>query len=177
MTALWILSPIAILISAGGSWYFASQAIESSKTIANRRATFDYITRLSWDKDYIAAKNTFLEIKAGSKKIRAVAEEYEAAKNGVGTKPTPKKLQEIIESHSAVKNILNEYEAMAIAVKKEVLDEEMMKRNIRQQFVAHVEACKDFIEYTRGQSGMKKPETLWCEIQALAKEWAKEDEI
>ena len=68
-----LLSPAAILISALGAWCFAVASIRNAREIANKKSTFDYLTKLSWDRDYIKAKNTFLEIRYGSKKLRTVS--------------------------------------------------------------------------------------------------------
>ena len=164
-----ILSPTAILVSACGAWWFACKAINSNRDVAKKKATFDYLTKLSWDDDYITAKNRFLELKAGPKKLRAVAEDYEAMKSDSSNID---KLSEIIIDHSSIKNILNEYEAMAIAVKSGALDEEMIRENIRQQFISHIESCSEFIRYSRNNSGFAEPEKIWCEVQLLSKKWA-----
>jgi hypothetical protein len=78
---------------------------------------------------------------------------------------------ETIKNHSAIKNILNEYEALAIAVKSGALDEEMIRANIHQQFIDHIDACKEFIDHTRKNIGLAKPDRVWCEVQALAEKW------
>lgn len=173
--ALELLSPGAILISAAGAWWFANASISNARDISRKKRTFDYLSKLSWDRDYIEAKNKFLAIKIGPKKLRAVAEEYERLKtNGSATvgADTPAHVMETINEHSAIKNILNEYEALAVAIRLDALDESMMKSNIQQQFVEHVDACKEFIEYTRKNShNFAKPDRIWCELQALAENW------
>lgn len=167
----YLLGPVAILISAVGAWWFAHKAIETNRQIAKKKSTFDYMTKLSWDQDYIEAKNRFLAINAGTKKLRAIAEEYEATKRANNL--DEQEIKKIILDHSSIKNILNEYEAMAIAIKVDALDGEMIRANIQQQFISHIDACSEFINYTRSQSGFSKPEKVWCEVQALADEWRK----
>jgi hypothetical protein len=76
-----LLSPGAILISAFGAWWFANKSIQNARDVARKKSTFDYLSKLSWDRDYIRAKNKFFEIKLGAKKLRAVSEEYEKLKN------------------------------------------------------------------------------------------------
>lgn len=172
--ALELLSPAAILVSAAGAWWFANASIKNARDISRKKSTFDYLSKLSWDRDYIEAKNKFLAIKIGPKKLRAVAEEYERLKNNGATAPsadTPAHVMEAISEHSAIKNILNEYEALAVAIRTQALDEEMMKANIQQQFVEHVDACKEFIEHTRKNNNFKRPERIWCELQELAEKW------
>lgn len=165
-----LLSPGAILVSALGAWKFASMSIESSERTARCKSTFDYISKLSWDKDYIEAKKRFLDIKVGTKKLRAVSEEYENLKLA-GAMVDEQEKTKIINDHSAIKNILNEYEALAIAIRSKALDEQMMKDNIQQQFVDHIDACKEFIEHTRKQKDVPRPEKIWCEAQRLAEAW------
>lgn len=170
------LSPGAILISALGAWCFAGAAIKNARDIANKKSTFDYLSKLSWDRDYIEAKNKFLEIRVGPKKLRAVSEEYHRLKSQ-GQIPNGAEhtrddaVHELIEEYSAIKNILNEYEALAIAVRSGALDEAMVKSNIRQQFIDHIESCKEFITHTRNNSGVPDPSRIWCEIQDLVEKW------
>jgi hypothetical protein len=169
-----LLAPVAIMVSALGAWYFAHKAIQNAQDISRKKNTFDYMSKLSWDRDYIQAKNTFLEIKIGPKKLRAVSEEYERLKsNGHGHNAPEgnETARKTIEEHAAIKNILNEYEALAIAIKSFTLDEQIVRENIQQQFVDHVDACKDFIEHTRRNSGFRRPERIWCEVQLLAEKW------
>jgi len=161
-------------VSAAGAWWFANKSILNARDISRKKSTFDYISKLSWDRDYIEAKNKFLAIKIGPKKLRAVAEEYERLKNNGTATPgagVAEDVAEAIREHSAIKNILNEYEALAVAIRNGALDEDMMKENMQQQFVDHVDACKDFIEHTRKNSHFKKPERIWKEAQALAEKW------
>jgi len=99
-----------------------------------------------------------------------VAEEYEATKSPNGVQPDV--LHRIIQDHAAIKNVLNEYEAMAIAIKTGALDEGMMRETIRQQFISHINACSEFIDYTRNKGGFKEPEKIWYEVQQLSKSWA-----
>lgn len=168
------LAPAAVLVSALGAWYFAHKAIQNAQDISRKKNTFDYMSKLSWDRDYIQAKNTFLEIKIGPKKLRAVAEDYERLKSNGHAHNAPEGdevARKTIEEHAAIKNILNEYEALAIAIKSSTLDEQIVKANIQQQFVDHVDACKDFIEHTRRHSGFKRPERIWHEVQLLAEKW------
>lgn len=175
-----LLSPAAILISALGAWCFAAASIRSAREIAIKKSTFDYLSKLSWDRDYIQAKNKFLEIRLGPKKIRSVSEDYHRLKaqgqlhNGNDNShddATREMIGRVVEEHSAIKNILNEYEALAIAVRSGALDEDMIKSNIRQQFIDHVESCKEFIVHTRANAGLAHPDRLWCEVQDLAEKW------
>ena len=171
------LGPAAILISAFGAWWFAAASIKNARDIANKKSTFDYLSKLSWDRDYIRAKNTFLEIRYSYKKLSAISEEYHRLKNN-GQLPNGEQVngdnsavQKIIEQHSSIKNILNEYEALAIAVRSGALDEDMVKSNIRQQFIDHVESCREFIIHTRNNAGVADPHKIWCEAQALVEKW------
>lgn len=171
-----IMSPIAILISAGGAWWFANKAIKNAADVARKKSTFDYLSKLSWDRDYIEAKSLFMRLKLGPKKLRAVAEEYERLKNNgtttISADPADP-VNETIREHTAIKSILNEYEALAIAIDKGALDADMMKANIQQQFVDHVDACKEFIEHSRKVKNFPRPNKIWCELQKLAEEWRK----
>lgn len=162
-------SPAAILISAFGAWWFASKAIAANKETTRKKATFDYLTHIGWDADYIQAKKTFLALHKGPKRLSAYSEEYAAAKTNLSL--SDEERNEIISNYSAISNLLNEYENMAIAIKMNALDEGMMKLAIRQQIIRHIEASRDFIKHTRNNSSFDDPSKIWCEIEALAKSW------
>lgn len=170
-----LLSPLAILVSAIGAWLFAFMSIRGSAATSRRKSTFDYLSKLSWDKDYLDAQKTFVKVKVGPTKIRQVAHDYEELKkknNANGGVDLSEADQETISNYTAIKNILNEYEAIAVAIKAKALDEKMVRNNIRQTFVDHVDACREFIEETRGFSRFKEPQRIWMELQKLAKKWS-----
>ncbi len=171
------LGPLAILLSAFGAWIFAYFSIRTNSKMARQKSTFDYLSKISWDQDYIEAKKIFISAKVGPKKLTQVARDYEALKvrNGHELSDSEK---ETIKVHSAIKNILNEYEALAIAIRSGALDEKMVRENIKQQYLDHVRACSEFIDYTRQQivnqgAAYKNPESIWRELQTLQKKWEK----
>ncbi|MEP5758519.1 MAG: DUF4760 domain-containing protein [Litoreibacter sp.] len=168
------LSPAAILISAGGAWWFASKSIKSSAEISRKKSTFDYLSKLSWDKDYIEAKNLFLELKIDPSNLDSVASKYELLKKSGRNVKNSNNNKSLIAEHAAIKNILNEYEALAVAVRTDALDEQMVKDNIRQQFIDHIECCSKFIEITRVHSKAPDSTKVWCEVQALSSKWKSE---
>lgn len=164
-----LLGPSAILVSALGSWILIFLQMRNNRDIAKKRATFDYLSRLSWDNDFLEQRKKFLGIRASDKKMASVATTYEQLKSSDEGKE--EEFSEALTNHTAVKTILNEYEAIAVGIFTKTLDEEMVRRNFRQQIIDAVTACDEFIAITRKNSTAKEPSKIYCECQNLVKKW------
>ena len=141
----------------------------ANREIAKKRATFDYLTRLSWDHDYLAKKEIFLELRAGDKKMATVAQEYERLKKTGDDEDNS--FRDALKNHSAVRTILNEYEAIAVGIFTNTLSEEIVARNHRQAIMDAVQSCEEFIEVTRKNATVKDPSKIYCECQKLVENW------
>lgn len=69
-------SPMAILLSSVIAFCIAFYTVRQNRAISRRLATFEYLSRLKWDKDFIICRETYLRYKAGYTKLRAIAEKY-----------------------------------------------------------------------------------------------------
>ncbi len=167
-----LLGPLAILCSAAISLLLARQAINANRAIAQKRATFDYMSHLRWDKDFIDASQTYLECRRGSTRMAHLAEEYEKIDPNNGDLTSEQ--QEIMKKHGHIKRLLNEYEAIAVGINTQALCEEVVVRNYKQAIVSTVDECNDFIEKTReyaGKKGYSKPDKIYKEIQDKVAAW------
>lgn len=166
------LGPLAILVSAFASWILANRAIKANRDISQKRATFDYMSHLRWDKDFIEATRTYLECRRGSTRMAHIAEEYEKIDPNNG-ELTPEQ-QNLLRKHDHIKRLLNEYEAIAVGINSGALSEEVVVRNYKQAIISTVDECKDFIEKTRehaGKKGYSNPECIYIEIQEKVESW------
>lgn len=177
------LSPLAILSSAAATLYVASRTIKSNResvyrTIENnalvsrQRATFEYLSKMQWDKDFIEMKKTYLKLKNSDKKISSVAEKYEELQRT--GKAHLKSNEKHIDDHNAIRLILNTYEAIAVAIDTGTLDEEMVKRSHQSNIVDTIEHCETFIKVTREKARVPYPDRIYKECQTLVERWKAE---
>jgi hypothetical protein len=169
-----LLSPLAILISAIGSWMLAWKAIASNRDTAQKKSTFDYLSRLRWDKDFIEAQRTYITCRNADKKLSRLAEEYEAL---VNLPDLSDEQREIIRQHDCIKRLLNEYEAIAVGISTGSLSEEVVRREIRQTIIATVRDLERFVEVTRKNAsakGYRNTDALYREYTDLVRRWSPE---
>lgn len=173
------LGPLAIVI--GGC--VAIWSILSNRAIARKNATFRYFFELQWDKDYIDHKTRFLDLKRrkarGKFKFDSLATEYEdMMDNGKNSLKSDDEVKSLMDNHASVKILLNEYEAMAVAIKAGALDEQMIRDNREQTIISDYKICEPFIQVTQVRAGedksFSKPEKIYCEIKALVEKWKSE---
>ncbi len=176
------LSPLAIIFSACVAGCLAILTIQENKKIQKRRVTIEYTSRLSWDKEYTDKRKKFLEIKATRIDFSKIAEDYHALpdkKHNAEKNKLSAKEQTIINNHNVINEILNEYEAMAIAIKMDVYDEDIIKLDMKQAVLSDLRTCGTFIRTTRMARGVKNeypnPEAIYKECCDLYKEWSGKD--
>jgi hypothetical protein len=152
--------------------------IREIKAMQTKRATVDYISSLSWDNDYIVARQKFLNLKNRHVKFEKIATDYEKFKaRPVGSKNqklTAAQLK-LSEEHSSIMVMLNEYESMAVAVNNGVYNTKILQDNMKQRVLTDLRACGPFIRVTREESskdGYDDPEALYKECCGLYKEWS-----
>ena len=125
--------------------------------IAKRRATLDTILRQQSDTVLLEQGKIFTALR-NSDNIAQYA------------------LPENASSPSALSIMaaLNLSELIAIGISEKIIDERIYKRYHRTEYVHDWIGCKPFVEELRRQSGNP---TYYCEIEALATKWAKDDEL
>jgi hypothetical protein len=165
-----LLSPLAILISGVIAWTIANKTIKANRIISKKRATFEYVSDLQWDDDYIDFLRKYVKLKAGKMKIRLVAEEYHQLRRN--EKRDDDEFNKVIEQHSAIVGLLNAYETIAVGIFTDTLDEEIIRRNMRQTIIDVVDTCSEFISVTRKQiDNAEDPKKIYDECERLAKKW------
>lgn len=141
----------AIIISAVGVAFI----IWTNRLIARQRAMLDLIVKEQTDGDMIEARKRFVALKQ-----KGNIGEYAKQENLAG------------QEASDVRFILNMYEAVAIGIKKKAYDKTIYKDWCRTTAVKDWIACKEFVAKYQQDYSPK----IYAEFEALAKEWATNDE-
>lgn len=178
------LAPFAIVISAIGSWIFAFMAIQNNKSLAEkrskfdremiqRRETFDYMSKLRWDNDFIEASRAYIECTRQKIDFATLVDDYEKlGPNDSGLSDDDKSL---IAKHSYIRRLLNEFEAIAVGIRTQALSEDVVKQSFGQAITSIVNRCEPFIIQTRahaGQQGYTDTSNIYKECQAMVAAWS-----
>lgn len=155
-----ILPPIAVLISALtamlGGFLFASFSIEAQTRNAKVKAAYDSIAKKQWDKDYIAARETYLTIqRKGLDPSNFVL-------------PDDHEFAEAKAYCEALRNIMNDYELTAIAIQQNVIDEEFVKQWHRSTMIRDFKILSPYIYAVRTKAGSDQ---IYREFEILIHRW------
>lgn len=152
--AIWIGPSIqagAILVSAIGVAFM----IGTNRAIARQRAVLDLIVKEQTDGDMIEARKRFVALKQ---------------KGNIGEFAKQQNLA--TEEAADIRFILNMYEVVAIGIKKKAYDKKIYEDWCRTTAVKDWIACKEFVARYQQDHSPK----IYAEFEALAKEWATNDE-
>lgn len=154
---VWLV-PIAILLSACIGAFVAVHAIGTQQKIARKRATLDLLSRKEWDNDFVDAKRRFNRLRDSGEDI------------GVFATAARKQLEDA--NFDMIRNILNDYELIAVGIAGEILDEDLYKLWFRSALVKDYEKSRGFIVNIRKLENV--PE-YYSEFEVLAKRWGAKD--
>ena len=155
-----ILNDIALLIQAvflPVSILVVIATLFWQQRIAKRRATLDIILAQQSNALLLEPRRKFVALRATDN-----ITQYALPENADS--------DEIL----SIMSILNFSELIAIGIAEKTVDERIYKRYYRTEYVHDWIGCKPFVEELRRQG--ENP-TYYCEIETLAKKWAKEDEL
>lgn len=164
--SLW--TPLVVLTTAGVAILTAivgnTLSSEMNMNVQKVKTTFDMIHKNQWDNDHIKARDLF---------VKAVAK---AEKEG-GT-PLAHYIDvddddyaEIREISSALRNILNEHELTAVAIRENVLSENFYKLWFRSSYVKDYDLTKGYIDAVRDLTGNRR---VFGEFETRAQSWKAE---
>lgn len=161
--AVW--GPIAVLLSAFSAVLTAIIATtlnaEAQMDVAKVKAAYDAIAKKQWDADYIKARSLYLNVlrrpadRPGLKLVdyaSIVDHEYDA----------------VTEVADAIRNVVNDHELTAIAIKNNVLDEGFIKNWHRSAVVADFTRMKPYILEIRR---LADNPLIFIEFERLANKW------
>ena len=145
--------PFAILISALGAWIFAWLAIDTNRKVNRRKAALDYFNRAIWDKDFIDARKMFLaEIKKDGGLLNWADVRHISS-----------------PQLTAIDNIFQHYELIAIGIKNDTLDEQVCKQWCRGSLIRDWKNSESCVKKIREISGNPK---IYLEFEMLALRWS-----
>lgn len=155
-----ILPPMAVLISALtamlGGFLFASFSIEAQTRNAKVKAAYDSIAKKQWDKDYIAARETYLTIqRKGLDPSHFIL-------------PDDHEFAEAKAYCEALRNITNDYELTAIAIQQNVIDEDFIKQWHRSTMIRDFKVLSPYIYAVRTKAGSDR---IYREFELLVRRW------
>lgn len=119
--------------------------VRMANRVTKRRTTIEYLMRMNWDKDYIAARKAFAKI---IKTPNGLVEAYDLIKQ----KPNSKIIAKMEEANTAllhVRVLLNNYELMAIGIREGILDEAIYRRWFQAGTVRDWEAVSELVARIR----------------------------
>ncbi len=139
------------------SFIAAAVAIYYSTLTARRRATIELLISECTDRDWIEITRKFVELKQTQDALVRWALDQNSTS----------------EEFGVIKSQLNKYEMIAIGIRGGTICKRIYKRWWRTQLVADWMKTKSLVHELRGHNGNPK---IFCEFEALAKSWAKNDE-
>lgn len=149
-----LLSAGAIGLSALCAVFMARRTISNQRQVSRKNLTVEIILTRIWDKDFIDARNRFNAAKRSREGIEFWGDT----------------VHHDAETTAAVRDILNDYEILAIAVDQDVMDKPIYEKWFKTGLVADYEACRSFISIVQAKEGKK----YFVEFKKLAHKWADE---
>lgn len=145
----WVFNEVsAVLLSALIATVIAIWGIISQRGITARQATLEFMRATESDRDMIAARATFNRLAK--------------ANGGLG----PWAIQPLTKEFKHIRMVLNEYEMVAIALQRGILDDTIYRRWYRSGIIQTWNYAAPFILTRRNETGNQ---TLWHEFEELAR--------
>lgn len=147
-----MISAAAVIVSAivGGS--IALHSIRTQRGIARKRATLDLLVQKEWDRAYIEARAEFIALRDASSGLAFWAAQEHRNSPQV----------------TIIRNMLNDYELIAVGIREGILDEALYKRWFKTAFLKDMEAAAGFIDLIRKSAGTA---AIFAEAEWLARKW------
>jgi hypothetical protein len=155
-----IFPPIAVMVSALtamlGGFLFATFSIEAQTRNAKVKAAYDAIAKKQWDKDYIAARETYLSIQRKGLDVTNFLS------------PDDHEFAEAKARCEALRNIMNDYELTAIAIQQKVFDEDFVKLWHRTSMIRDYKILRPYIYAVRSKANS---DVIYKEFETLIQRW------
>jgi hypothetical protein len=172
----WI-APATVLVSASAASFFAYTAIKSNRQLTKKSSTMKFIMDRSRDDNFVKSFDVIRRIDNDrNTDIRFYADkkDYLGLIENENKEAEKKKLAIEKGKHdSGVKclnYLLNQYEYMAVGIKKGIYDEELLKDASRSSTVAAYKITQPFILGIRENLSSPRP-TAYTEFEELSKRW------
>ncbi|MGH6735057.1 MAG: DUF4760 domain-containing protein [Methyloceanibacter sp.] len=145
---------LSVAVAAGLGWW----TLWSQRDIARARLTFETLDRKNWDQDFIEQRVQF-------GRLRHAKDIARYADPGKWPPEERNKFQEGIKSIQA---ILNDYENIAIGIRRGILDEEFLFRYMQSGLIRDWEAASPYVIELRNLSHIPH---VYVEFEGLAAQW------
>ena len=121
------------MLSAIAAGIFAFLTICSHRQVARTQLAYATYSRIAWDKDFLNARNVFLNLRNEQNGLIEWA----------------KKEHESTGNVAAIKAILNDYELIALGINSAILDEQFYFNLLRGALLEDWSAAKPFVQEVR----------------------------
>jgi hypothetical protein len=134
----------------------SKRSAESARETAKVIEAYKNVIQKSWDKGYISARTKFVEAYRQGKDLRSYA--------------TFDKLnyQEDRETREAINSIANDHEITAIAIERNIIDEDFYRDWFLSTYVQDFDILQSYIDEIRTQTGVR---ALYEKFETLATRW------
>ncbi|MEM0930469.1 MAG: DUF4760 domain-containing protein [Pseudomonadota bacterium] len=133
-------------------WFVGVRTLEGQRAIARRQATIDFLEKRKWDSDYIAARQDFIILRDDADRTMSYW-----AREAQADRP----------ERSTIRNILNDYELMAIGIQQDIFDEKIYQAYWRGTLITDWKKTRAFIEDVREIANAE----VYKSFQDLAEAW------
>lgn len=155
---LWLLSPLAILASAGIAIFSARKSIAAQRQIARTRASLDLLLKLESDVEFIKASEIYRDVRDGKGLESLIIKEMGKSKS---------KRDEHEEFY--VDHYLNTLELVCVGMSEGTIDELYIYQYMRKAIVNAWSSSSSYIIQSRGE----KNKRLFEKLQAFGESWEK----
>ena len=147
---------LTAFVGAGAALWTSNRAAQAQRETAKVLEAYKNVFQKSWDKDYIAARTRLVETIRQERKLVDFAH-FE-----------PLHYREDNETREAINSIANDHEITAIAIERDIIDEDFYRDWFLSTYIQDYETLEPYIEQVRI---LTKTPTLYIKFEGLAKRW------
>lgn len=172
--ALQLLSPLAVLGAAAAATIYARRSIIINRGTTKQRCTMDFLMDRSRDKRFSESYAIIRKIDKDPRlDIRFFAHEHKYEEQ-IAAENDPKKLETLMaekkehdEGIACLNYVLNQYEYMAVGIRRGIYDEDMLQAATRSSTLKAYAITKPFIEKSQELYG----DSVYSKFRELAVRW------
>jgi hypothetical protein len=167
--------PAAVILSTLIASYVAVASIRTQRATTRLRETFAALNEDNWDNDVIAARRVFTEVirnvEANIDTIARYCDLAPISDSGPESEVAKAKSKTDADTANTLKTILNHYENMALAVRKDIVDEEYLFRWTRSVMLRDWDTLAPLVNAYRHQ---RKNQAIYIEYEGLVNAWSQD---
>lgn len=170
----------AILLTGLAGSFLTAMTIQTQRSINRRRSTFEMLSRVIWDKDYIEASAAFYHIMKDQKLLMKYYDQFSecrSLKNRGEWECLPnsdkEKFEPGISIVTSIRSVLNDRELMAIGIREGTFDEVIYRRWWHSTYVKEWKESSALVARFRSEPTGPGP-AAYTEMELLARKWEAE---